>query len=142
VVLSICEMLRRLRAAPGDFGLVTANGNWVTKHAYGVYSTTPYQGQWRRENPAALQAQLDALPKAPFTECANGPATIETYTVMHDKHGPAYSVLLGRLDATGERFIANTPADKAVLQNLQEREGLGRAGVVRHVDGLNTFHPA
>ena len=142
VVLSICEMMRRLRASPGDFGLVTANGNWVTKHAYGVYSTTPYQGRWQRENPAALQAQLDALPTAPFTECANGEATIETYTVMHDKNGPAYSVLLGRLSATGERFIANTPADKALLQDLQDREGLGRAGVVRHADGLNTFHPA
>jgi len=82
------------------------------------------------------------LPKAPFTQAANGAATIETYTVMHDRNGPAYSVLLGRLAATGERFIANTPADKAVLQDLQERESLGRAGVVRHHDGVNTFHPA
>jgi acetyl-CoA C-acetyltransferase len=142
VVLSICEMLRRLRSARGRFGLVTANGNWVTKHSYGVYSTTPYPGRWQREDPAPLQAQLDALPKAPFTECANGPATMETYTVMHDKHGPAYSVLLGRLSASGERFIANTPADKAVLQDLQDRDSLGRAGTVRHADGLNTFYPA
>lgn len=141
VVMSICEMMRRLRSAPGSFGLVTANGNWVTKHSFGVYSTTPYQGRWARENPAVLQAQLDALPKAPFTECADGPATIETYTVMHDKHAPAYSVLLGRLDATGERFIANTRADPSVLQDLQDREGLGRPGIVRHNDGLNTFHP-
>jgi acetyl-CoA C-acetyltransferase len=142
VALSISEMMRRLRSAPGDFGLITANGNWVTKHAYGVYSTTAYQGQWKRESPAVLQAQLDALPKAPFTERASGPATIETYTVMHDKNGPAYSVVLGRLAATGERFIANTPADPEVLKDLQDRESLGRAGVVRHNEGLNTFHPA
>ena len=126
----------------GAFGLVTANGNWVTKHSFGVYSTAPRAGRWQRENPAKLQAQLDALPKAPFTEHANGPATIETYTVMHDKRGPAYSVLLGRLAATGERFIANTPSDPAVLHDLQQREGLGRPGVVRHAEGLNTFHPA
>jgi acetyl-CoA C-acetyltransferase len=142
VVLAICEMLRRLRSAPGAFGLVTANGNWVTKHAYGVYSTTPFQGHWRRENPAVLQAQLDALPKAPFIERANGAATIETYTVMHDKHGPDYCVLLGRLAASGERFIANTPANKTVLQDLQDRESLGRAGAVKHSDGLNVFYPA
>lgn len=142
VVLSICEMLRRLRASPGDFGLVTANGNWVTKHAYGVYSTTPYQGRWQRESPAILQSQLDALPKAPFTERPSGPATIETYTVMHDRNGPSYSVVLGRLAATGERFISNTLPDPAVLQDLQDRESLGRAGVVRHNDGLNTFYPA
>ena len=147
VALSICEMMRRLRASPGAFGLVTANGNWVTKHSFGVYSTVPYPGSWQRESPAILQAQLDALPKAPFTEMANGPAAIETYAVMHDRvsngnHGPAYSVLLGRLNASGERFIANTPADAAVLKDLQERESLRRAGVVRHADGLNTFYPA
>ena len=142
VVLSICEMMRRLRASPGTFGLVTANGNWVTKHSCGVYSTAPLEVRWERENPALLQAQLDALPKAPFTERANGPATIETYTVMHDKRGPSFSVVLGRLVATGQRFIANTPSDPAVLQDLQDREGLGRAGIVRHADGLNTFHPS
>ncbi len=142
VVLSICEVMRRLRARPGKFGLVTANGNWVTKHSYGVYSTTPHRGRWQRENPAVLQAELDALPKAPFTEQPDGAATIETYTIMHDKRGPAYSVLLGRLAATGERFIANTPTDAAVLKDLQERDSLGRAGVVRHQDGLNIFYPA
>ena len=28
-----------------------------------------------------------------------------------------------------------------VLQDFQDREGLGRAGLVRHADGLNTFYP-
>jgi acetyl-CoA C-acetyltransferase len=142
VALSICEMMRRLRAAPGAFGLVTANGNWVTKHSVGVYSTAPVEGRWERESPSTLQAQLDALPKAPFTEQATGPATIETYTVMHDKRGPSFSVVLGRLASTGERFIANTASEVAVLQDLQGREGLGRVGIVKHADGLNTFHPA
>jgi len=88
-----------------------------------------------------VQAELDALPKAPFTERADGPATVETYTVMHDRRGPAYSVLLGRLASTGERFIANTLPDPAVLHDLQDREGLGRTGVVRHAEGVNTFYP-
>jgi acetyl-CoA C-acetyltransferase len=142
VALSICEMMRRLRAAPGAFGLVTANGNWVTKHSCGVYSTAPLEGRWERESPAVLQGQLDALPKAPLIERATGPATIETYTVMHDKRGPSFSVVLGRLASTGERFIANTPSDPVMLQDFQDREGLGRAGIVKHADGLNTFHPA
>lgn len=139
VVLSICEMMRRLRAAPGSFGLVTANGNWVTKHSYGIYSTTPREGPWKREDPASLQAQLDALPKAPFTETPQGAARIESYTVMHDRSGPTHAIVLGRLDATGERFIANTPAEPAVLLDLQAREGLGRPGLASHRDGLNTF---
>jgi acetyl-CoA C-acetyltransferase len=141
VVLSICEMMRRLRAAPGKFGLVTANGNWVTKHSYGIYSTMPREGPWEREDPAVLQRELDAMPLAPFTEKAEGPAHIETYTVMHGRDGPSYSIVLGRLDATGERFIANTPSDRATLDDLQAREGLGRPGIASHRDGLNTFTP-
>ncbi len=141
VVMSICEMMRRLRAMPGKFGLVTANGNWVTKHAHGVYSSTPFAGRWQREAPGVLQAELDALPKAPFTETANGAATIETYTVMHDRKGPSYSVLFGRLTGSGERFIANTEPDAAMLADLQDRESLGRPGTARHVDGRNLFVP-
>jgi acetyl-CoA C-acetyltransferase len=88
-----------------------------------------------------LQRELDSIPKAPLTEHASGRATIETYTIMHNKTGPEYSVLFGRLKETRERFIANTPSDPAVLLDLQEREGLGRAGVVEHKEGRNTFVP-
>jgi acetyl-CoA C-acetyltransferase len=141
VTHSISEMMRRLRADPGSFGLVTANGNYVTKHSFGVYSTAPVAGAWRRESPGVLQAELDALPKAPFTEQPAGRARIETYTVMHGKNAPEFAVVLGRLDATGERFLANTPADAATLVDLRDRDSLGRGGTVHHRDGHNTFVP-
>ena len=142
VTHSISEMMRRVRQRPGSFGLVTANGNYVTKHSYGVYSTAPVEGRWQRESPAALQAELDALPKAPFTETPSGSARIETYTVMHGRHGPDFAVVFGRLDADGRRFVANTAQDPAVLHDLQERDSLGRPGSVAHRDGHNLFAPA
>jgi len=141
VTHAVCQMMRRLRAAPGEFGVVSANGNYLTKHSWGVYSTAATSGPWQREDPAHLQAELDGHPKAPFTPTPSGRATTETYTVMHDRDGPAYSVLFGRLLATGERFIANTPGDAATLHDLQDREGLGRMGTVSHRDGRNTFVP-
>jgi acetyl-CoA C-acetyltransferase len=142
VVMSIVEMLKQLRAKPGKFGLVTANGNWVTKHSYGIYSTTPFQGAWRRESPAKVQAELDRMPLAPFTQTpAPGAATVETYTVMHDKTGPVQGIVLGRSTATGERFLANTPADAATLAGLQDRDSIGRPGTVTTRDGHNTFTP-
>jgi acetyl-CoA C-acetyltransferase len=141
VTHSISEMLRRLRARPGAFGLITANGNYVTKHSFGLYSTAAPAGRWRRESPAALQAQMDALPKAPFTETPQGEATIETYTVMHGKAGPEFAVVFGRLNATGQRFIANLPDDAAGLWDLQNRDSLGRPGQVAKVDGRNVFTP-
>jgi acetyl-CoA C-acetyltransferase len=141
VTHAIAEMMRRLRAAPGRYGLVTANGNYVTKHACGVYSTAPTHGPWQRDEPSRLQSELDRLPTAPFTTTPNGRATIETYTVMHDRNGPAHAVLFGRLQATGERFIANTASNAATLQDLQDRESLGRPGRVSSHDGRNLFAP-
>lgn len=142
VTHSISEMMRRVRGVPGSFGLVTANGNYVTKHSFGVYSTEPFPGTWRREAPSVLQSQLDALPTAPFTQTPVGAATVETYTVMHGRGGPEYGLVFGRLDVTGQRFLANLPADPAGLQAFQDRDNLGRKGRVAQADdGRNIFTP-
>ncbi len=141
VTHSISEMMRRLRRAPGTYGLVTANGYYLTKHAFGVYSTRPVTGGWAREEPSRLQARLDALPKAEFTETPSGRAVIETYTVMYDRKAPVQGIVFGREQDSGRRFLANTPADGALLQDLVDREGLGRPGSVRTVDGSNLFTP-
>jgi acetyl-CoA C-acetyltransferase len=142
VTHAIAHMMRRLRAQPGAYGLVSANGNYLTKHSFGVYSTLPPAGPWRREAPALLQARLDALPKAPFTELPQGDATIETYTVLHGNRGPERGIVFGRVAATGERFLANLHDDAALLADLQNREGLGRRGrVAPAADGRNLFTP-
>jgi acetyl-CoA C-acetyltransferase len=141
VTHSISEMLRRLRARPGAFGLVTAIGNYVTKHSFGVYSTAAPAGPWQRASPSLLQAQMDALPKAPFTQAPQGEATVETYTVMHGKAGPEFAVVFGRLNAGGQRFIANLPDDPAALWDLQNRDSLGRPGRVTQAEGRNLFTP-
>jgi acetyl-CoA C-acetyltransferase len=141
VTHSISEMMRRLRGEPGSFGMVTANGNYITKHSFGVYSTHPVAGPWRRESPGLLQSELDRLPKMPLVESACGAAIVETYTVMHGKGGPEYGVVMGRLKENGHRFVANTLAEPAVLEDLQERESLGRGGTVRYIEGRNVFFP-
>ena len=141
VLFSIAEMVWRMRQKPGAFGLVTANGNYITKHSWGVYSTTPTKGAWTRENPKVLQAELDALPKAPFTETPEGEGVIETYTIMHGKSGPELGLVIGREASSGKRFIANTPADAATLMDLQEKEGLGRRGRISRDGARNVFAP-
>ena len=145
VTHAIAEMVGRVRAAPGRFGMVTANGNFLTKHAFGIYGTEPWRGPWRRERPAAYQAALDARPIPPLALRPAGAARIETYTVMHGRDGrPELGVVIGRLDATGERFLANTPAgDAATLAVLEEEEGVGRPGrvepAVAGAGGPNVF---
>lgn len=147
VTHSIATMMRRLRALAAErggpaLGLVTANGNYLTKHAWGVYGTAPPPGPWRREPPARLQAELDTLPRAPFTEAPAGRATIETYTVLHGRDGPEAGFVFGRLADSGRRFLARLPDDPARLGALQAREAVGWPGSVRTApDGLNRFLP-
>ena len=52
---AIATMAERLRAAPGSYGLVTANGGYLSKHATGIYSTEPTQDKWQREDPRATR---------------------------------------------------------------------------------------
>lgn len=97
----IAEVVARCRAAPGAFGLVFANGGFLTKHSFGVYSTAP--GAIGPHDPAP-QAEVDALPSPEFTETPSGPGTLETFTVVHDKGVPATAIVIGR-DAEDRRFL-------------------------------------
>jgi len=143
VTHSIATIAGKLRANPGKFGLVTANGNYVTKHSFGVYSTVPTEGPWIRENPSVYQSELDARPKPAFTETPAGAATIETYTVLNRRSGPEKGIVIGRLSATGERFISNVgDGDVGALNELQSNEGVGRAGSVRPDGGRNVWSHA
>ncbi len=141
VTHSIAEMMNRVRAQPGSFGLCTANGHNVTKHSAGIYSTAPTEGPWRREKPATYQTELDAMSKPELVEQANGAAKIETYTVMHRPDGPEHGLIIGRLTETGQRFLANTAKDTATLTDLEENGEVGRSGKVSHVSSRNMFSP-
>ena len=100
----IAEMVTRCRSRPGSTGLVFANGGYLTKHSFGVYSTTPAPG-WRRADPATYQAEIDALPAPAFTETPAGEGAVETFTVIHDRGHPAFAILYVRLDS-GARCLA------------------------------------
>jgi acetyl-CoA C-acetyltransferase len=138
----VVVMMQKLRARPGTYGLCTANGWFLTKQSTGIYSTTPIEGAWARQDPKLLQKEIDALPHPEIVETPDGPATIETYTVCHSREGYRMAIVIGR-DAEGRRFVANTPPDQAVLMDLESREGVGRTGTVRpSQDGkLNIFTP-
>lgn len=140
VTHSIAQMMNRVRAAPGSKGLVTANGNYVTKQSAGIYSTEPADRPFAPRDPRIYQAEIDAAKGPAVTEAASGPATIETYTVMHDRKGPSFGILFGRL-GDGSRFIANTPDDAALLARMTERDYLGASGTVASADGVNIFTP-
>jgi hypothetical protein len=49
--------------------------------------------------------------------------------------------VIGRLEG-GERFLANTPDDRATLESLVEHEGVGLPGRVQHANDRNVFTPS
>ncbi len=143
VMHSIAEMAQRLRATQGAFGLVTGNGWYLTKHAFGIYSTTPTEGAWRREDPKTYQKEIDALPHPEVVLEPNGEATIETYTIVHRNDRGPVGIVVGR-DAQDRRFVSYTPEDDDMLAEMQKSEQIGRKGRVVSADGgmKNTFTPA
>lgn len=135
---AIATMVNLLRADPAAKGLVTALGWFITKHSVGVYSGSPPPREWSRE-PRCYDDAADIARAPRIVAEPEGPATIETYTVVHGRDGaPERGIVIGRLD-DGRRFLANTPAgDRGTLEALEREEGVGRRGRVRHDPSTNT----
>nr|WP_282582546.1 enoyl-CoA hydratase-related protein [Pseudomonas umsongensis] len=135
---ALAEVVQRLRADPGSFGLVGANGGFLSTHAVGVYSTTPKP--FKTCDSSKHQADIDALPAPALTLSPNGWASVESYTVLHDKQGPREVIVIGRLSSTGERFVANSVAeDTEALQAFSDQDGLELKICVRLLQGVNRF---
>lgn len=121
VMHSIATMAGVLRDHPGEVGLCSANGGYVTKHAIGVYSTEPPAGGAFRH--ADVQEEVDRFPTRQVTGDHVGPATIESYTVMHDHEGPT-EALLAALTPDGTRTFART-TDRGAMARLMEVDAVG-----------------
>jgi acetyl-CoA C-acetyltransferase len=121
VTHGIAAMAGVLRGDPGSFGLCSANGGYVTKHAFGVYSTTPPSVPFQH---ADCQAEIDDTPTVAFEPDYVGPAVIEAYTVMHGVDGPERGLAAVRTP-TGRQW-ANT-ADQTVMAAMMTEEHVGRA---------------
>jgi acetyl-CoA C-acetyltransferase len=119
---AIASMVRRLRAAPGEVGLVAANGGFLSKYSVGIYSTRP--APWRGFDSNALQAEIDAWPAPPLAQ-GEGEGVVKTYTIDYSGPTPVGTVI-GRLRQGGARFVAMTaPADPTLVQRMIAAEPLG-----------------
>jgi acetyl-CoA C-acetyltransferase len=141
VTHSIAEMMNVARAKRGSFGMVTANGMYLTKHSAGLYSTQPVEGPWKRADCKTLQAELDGLPKRRLNPKPQGSATIETYCVAYGKEEPEKAYVLGRLDGSDDRCVAVAADDPSLLNDMLTREQLGRRINIEAQNGRNVFRP-
>lgn len=84
VMHSIATMAEKLAAEPGTTGLITANGGYLTKHAFGVYSATPPADGFRW---ADVQDLVDREPTRREDADFAGVGTLESWTVPFDRDG-------------------------------------------------------
>jgi acetyl-CoA C-acetyltransferase len=129
----IAETVSEMREKPGQFGLVGANGGIMSKYSVGVYSTEP--ADWVPDNSAALCDEVKRLPEVPVTIKADGPATIETYSVRYD-WPTRTGIIMGRLDDDNSRFLA-TSEDENLVALLSDGEPLGASIAVRSTEAGN-----
>ncbi len=130
VTHSIATMIDVLRNDPGSVGLVTANGGFLTKHALGVYSTTPPGGPYQAKD---VQEAVDRTPTTPVDKDYTGPVTVEAYTVMHDADGPTEGLCAVRTPSGARSWGRVT--DRATLAEMVETEAIGRSAEL-DADGL------
>jgi acetyl-CoA C-acetyltransferase len=119
---SIATMADTLRRDPGSVGLVTGLGWYVTKHAVGLWSTTPPPDGFRFDSP---QDEVDALPQRTPLSDFEGEATVETYTVIHGRDGGPERAIVALLTKEGAR-VWGTLTDVESLGELETDEGCGR----------------
>jgi acetyl-CoA C-acetyltransferase len=124
VMHAIATVAGELRSGVGATGLVWANGGYTTKHAFGVYATTPPKNGFAYDYP---QDQIDALPRRSLASPADaaGEMTIEGYSVMHDREGNPERSIASCILADGRRAWADT-TDVGIGRDMCINEWVGR----------------
>jgi acetyl-CoA C-acetyltransferase len=132
VMHSIARGVELTREQPGSKCLITANGGYLTKHAFGVYSSEPPGKPFQHRD---VQAEVDATPSREVAMEHTGNAKVEGYTVMYGAQGPEIAHVVCLLD-DGRRTWANC-SDPAVMDAMTREEFCGRP--VRLANHVATF---
>ncbi|WP_029118787.1 MULTISPECIES: acetyl-CoA acetyltransferase [unclassified Mycobacterium] len=127
---SIATMAERLVASPGQIGLITANGGYLTKHSFGVYSTEPPVNEFRWED---VQSEVDAEPTVVAEDDWSGTGTVESWTTPVTREGTPEKVFVAVRTPSGSRALAViTDSSQA---EASTREDLAGATVTVKPDG-------
>lgn len=103
VMHSIATMAEVLRAEPGTRGLITANGGYLTKHSFGIYSTTPPATPFRWQD---VQTEVDREPTRTAHVEWEGVGSVEAWTVPFDRDGKPERAFVAVRTPDGGRALA------------------------------------
>lgn len=113
---AIATLYHLLRSNPDSFGLASAVGWYLTKHALGVYGTRPPRRPF-----ASLEPRVQLAPARRASSDYVGSATLEAWTVAYSRDGRPDAAVISALTPQGERALART-SDPDVLNALQSHD--------------------
>ncbi len=117
----IARMVETLRAAPDEYGLTTALGWYITKHAAAVWSARPPRDPFVVGHE---QARVDALPRREPAGLVEETATVEATSVAFERDGTPSIGILTALLSDGRRAIANVrDTDTLLAMTVEPWEG-------------------
>jgi acetyl-CoA C-acetyltransferase len=136
VMHSIATLAELLTAHPGQHGLITANGGYLTKHSFGVYGSEPPPSGFRWED---VQPVVDSEATRSAAVQWQGHGTVESWTTPFDRDGRPQKTFLAVRTADGSRALAviDDPASAEVTV-AEDGEDLAGAAVEVHADGTAT----
>lgn len=102
---SITTMAQQLREDPGAIGLTTGLGWYVTKHSIGLWSTTPPERGFAKPDLSGAQAAIDASALTQVKPRSASTATVDGWTVIHDRDAGPASVVAYATTADRQRVV-------------------------------------
>ena len=120
VMHSIVRMAELLREKPGEKGLITANGGYITKHAFGVYSTEPPSKPFAHTD---LQSEVDKTFKRDVVLEHSGEAHVESYTVAY---GPGEQKAFVAARLPDGRRAWGVSKEPEIMEEMTKQDFCGR----------------
>jgi acetyl-CoA C-acetyltransferase len=123
---SAVTLAQKISQGEQSNGLITALGWFMYKHAAGIYSNKPLNGEFKNHDLSDQKNSLAGKDPVKIKNQVNGGGTIETYTIIYARnHKPLYAVIYGRTD-DNFRFIANTHNDIDIFNMLSKKNMVGQ----------------
>jgi acetyl-CoA C-acetyltransferase len=132
---AMAAMVDVLRVDRDAYGLTTALGWYVTKHAVGVWSAHPPEQPFTAHD---VQAEVDALPSRAPAGLIEGEATVEATAVSVERDGTPALGIVTALTADGRRALMNT-RDPDVLTDMTVDAWEGKNVRVTNDGSTNTL---
>ncbi|MDI6101779.1 crotonase/enoyl-CoA hydratase family protein [Actinoplanes sp. NEAU-A12] len=119
---AVANLVPLLRAEPESYGLATALGWYLTKHAATVLSARP---------PSTAFRDIDADPRLPRPPARralrehSGPAVLEACTVVYERDGSPGPAIVTAITPAGDRVVLRLPELSEMSELLAETDPLG-----------------